>query len=90
MHERDIFDEKQETKTASFVCPFCRERNDYDVRWLKRVKKKNAPRNVNEGDRMRFEKSRDYMVRVDDQLMCKNMRCRRRFEIPSSQTVVFI
>jgi hypothetical protein len=90
MHERDIFDEKQETKTASFVCPSCRERNDYDVRWLKRVKKKNAPRNVNEGDRMRFEKSRDYMVRVDDQLMCKNMRCRRRFEIPSSQTVVFI
>ena len=33
---------------------------------------------------------RDYMVRVDDQLMCKNMRCRKRFEIPSSQTVVFI
>lgn len=90
MHERDIFDEKQETKTASFVCPFCRERGDYDVRWLKRVKKKNAPRSANEGDRMRFEKSRDYMVRVDDQLMCKNMRCRRRFEIPSSQTVVFI
>ena len=90
MHERDIFDEKQETKQASFVCPFCRERADYEVRWLKRVKKKTAPRNVNESDRMRFEKSRDYMIRVDDQLMCKNMRCRRRFEIPSSQTVVFI
>lgn len=90
MHERDIFDEKQETKKASFVCPFCRERGDYDVRWLKRVKKKAAPRNTNEADRMRFEKSRDYMIRVDDQLMCSNMRCRRRFEIPSSQTVVFI
>jgi hypothetical protein len=90
MHERDIFDEKQETKKATFVCPFCRERAEYDVRWLKRVKKKGVPRHMNEQDRARFEKSRDYMVRVDDQLMCKNMRCRRRFEIPSSQTVVFI
>jgi hypothetical protein len=90
MQERDIFDEKQEIKTASFSCPHCRERNDYDVRWLKRVKKKNSPRQMNEHDRARFDKSRDYMVRVDDQLMCKNMRCRRRFEIPSSQTVVFI
>ena len=90
MNEKDIFDEKQETKQASFVCPFCRERNEYPVRWLKRTKKKNAPRNLNQQDRARFDKSRDYMVRVDDVLMCKNMRCRRRFEIPSSQTVVFI
>ena len=90
MHERDIFDEKQETKQASFACPFCRERNDYQVRWLKRTKKKNVPRNISQQDRARFEKSRDYMVRVDDVLMCKNMRCRKRFEIPSSQSVVFI
>ena len=90
MHERDIFDERQETKTANYSCPFCRERNDYDIRWLKRVKKRNAPRQMNQQDRAQFDKSRDYMVRVDDQLMCKNIRCRKRFEIPSSQTVVFI
>jgi len=92
MQERDIFDERQEIKRASFACPFCRERNDYDVRWLKRTKKRNSPppRSLSEHDRARFEKSRDYMVRVDDVLMCKNMRCRKRFEIPSSQTVVFI
>ena len=90
MQERDIFDEKPETKTANYACPFCRERNDYDVRWLKRTKRKNAPRNLNEQDRARLEKSRDYMVRVDDMLMCKNTRCRRRFEIPSAQSVVFI
>ncbi len=91
MQERDIFDERQETKTANYSCPFCRERNDYEVRWLKRTKKRNAQsRQMNERDRMQYEKSRDYMVRVDDQLMCKNNRCRRRFEIPSSQTVVFI
>ena len=90
INERDIFDERQETKKANYSCPHCRERNDYDVRWLKRVKKKNAPRQMNEQDRVQFAKSRDYMVRVDDQLMCMNMRCRKRFEIPSSQTVVFI
>ncbi len=90
MQEHDIFDEKQETKRASFACPSCRERNEYDVRWLKRTKKKNSPRHVSEQDRARFEKSRNYMVRVDDMLMCKNVRCRKRFEIPSSQSVVFI
>ncbi|MCA1622837.1 MAG: hypothetical protein LC768_10970 [Acidobacteria bacterium] len=90
MNERDIFDERQETKKASFACPFCRERNEYDVRWLKRTKKKNSPGRMNEQDRARFEKSRNYMVRVDDMLMCKNNRCRRRFEIPSAQSIVFI
>jgi len=90
MQERDIFDERQEVKTASFSCPSCRERNDYDIRWLKRIKRKQTPKNLNADDRARFEKSRDYMVRVDDVLMCKNMRCRKRFDIPSSQTVVFI
>lgn len=90
MQERDIFDEKQEIKKASFACPHCRERNDYDVRWMTRRKKKNTPQRLNEHDRARFEKSRDYMVRIDDMLACKNMRCRRRFEIPSAQSVVFI
>jgi hypothetical protein len=90
MKETDIFDERQETKKAVYSCPFCREQLEYDVRWLKRTKKKNQPRNMNERDRAQYEKSRDYMVRVDDVLMCKNMRCRRRFDIPSSQTVVFI
>lgn len=90
MHERDIFDEKQEIKKAEFSCPTCRERHEYDVRWIKRTKKKNSGRNLNQTDKARFDKSRDYMVRVDDQLMCKNIRCRKRFEIPSAQSIVFI
>lgn len=90
LNERDIFNEKQETKTTSFVCPFCRERADYDVRWMTRRKKKDIPRGMNEHDRARFQKSRDYMVRIDDMIACKNMRCRKRFEIPNSQSVVFI
>lgn len=90
LNERDIFNEKQEVKTASFVCPFCRQRDDYEVRWMTRRKKKDPPRGMGEQDRMRFQKSRDYMVRIDDVVACKNIRCRKRFEIPNSQSVVFI
>ncbi len=90
MNERDIFDEKKETKKASFSCPHCRERHDYDVMWMKRVKKKKPIGRMNDMERAQFEKSRDYMVRIDDMLHCKNSRCRRNFEIPSSQSVVFI
>ncbi len=90
MNERDYFNEKQETKPATFSCPHCRERNEYEVRWLTRTKKSAPPRGANEMDRARFAKSRDYMVRVDDMLACRNPRCRKRFEIPTSQSVVFI
>ncbi len=90
MNERDYFNEAQEIKKASYSCPHCRERSDYEVRWLKRTKKRDLPRGANEQDRMQFQKSRDYLVRIDDVLMCKNMRCRKRFDIPSSQSVVFI
>ena len=90
MNEQDFFNEKQEVKKASYSCPHCRERGEYDVRWLKRTKKPGPPRGANEQDRVRFQKSRDYMVRIDDMLVCRNVRCRRRFEIPSSQSVVFI
>lgn len=88
MNERDFFNERDEIKKANYNCPHCRQRADYDVRWIKRTKKQNLPRGASEQDRMRFQKSRDYLVRVDDLLVCKS--CRKRFEIPSSQSVVFI
>ena len=88
MNERDFFDERPETKRATYSCPHCRERTDYEVRWLRRTKKKQPPRGMNEQDRARFQNSRDYMVRVDDVLMCQ--RCRKRFDIPNAQSVVFI
>src|SRR5262245_43920055 len=59
MDERAIFDEKQEMKQASFSCSYCGQRDMYDVRWLKRTKKKLNTRNLNERDRMQYEKSRD-------------------------------
>jgi hypothetical protein len=90
MNERDFFDERPETKRASYSCPHCRERGDYDVRWLRRTKKRQPPRGMNEQQKAQFNKARDYMVRVDDMLVCSNPRCRRRFDIPNFQTVVFI
>ncbi len=44
MNERDFFNEKEEVKKATYSCPFCRERAEYDVRWLKRTKKSQPPR----------------------------------------------
>ncbi len=90
MQERDIFDERKERKKANYACTFCGERNDYEILWLKRTKKKKSNKRLNEHERMQFEKSRDYMVRIDDVLICKNNRCRKRFEIPDSHSVVFI
>jgi hypothetical protein len=90
MNERDFFNEQQEAKRATYSCPHCRERADYEVRWLRRTKKKDLPRGASEQDRARFRNSRDYMVRIDDILDCKNPRCRRRFDIPNAQSVVFI
>ena len=88
MNERDFFNEQQESKRATYSCPHCRERADFQVRWLRRTKKKDLPRGASEQDRARFRNSRDYMVRIDDMLDCP--RCRRRFDIPNAQSVVFI
>lgn len=90
MNERDFFNEQQESKRTIYSCPHCRERAEYEVRWLRRTKKKQLPSSANEQDRVRFNKSRDYMVRIDDLLMCRNAQCRKRFDIPNSQSVVFI
>ncbi|NBO65685.1 MAG: hypothetical protein EBU88_12745 [Acidobacteria bacterium] len=90
MDERDFYLEKQEIKTASFTCPKCRQTSDYQVRWLRRSRKRELPRGASEIDRARFAKARDYLVRVDDMLYCPNQRCRARFDFPNSQTVFFV
>ncbi len=90
MNEKDFFDERPETKRANYNCPHCRERADYEVRWLRRTKKSQPPRGMNEQQKAQFAKALDYMVRVDDVLVCKNVRCRRRFDIPNMQSIVFI
>lgn len=90
MDERNFYTESMERKRASYVCPRCRQPGEFEVRWLRREKKKTLPPGAGEQDRAKFAKARDYLVRVDDALVCANPRCRRRFEIPNDQTVVFI
>ena len=88
MEERDFFDEKQEKKPASLNCPHCHQSADYEVTWIVRTKKRQLSGRVEERDRARFAKARSYMVRKDDMMACKNLRCRKRFEISGQSTVI--
>ncbi|HEY1465222.1 MAG TPA: hypothetical protein VGF44_17540 [Terriglobales bacterium] len=88
MEERDFFDERTEKKTASLNCPHCQQSAEYEVSWLVRTKKAHLPPRADERDRARFAKASSYMLRKDDLMVCKNMRCRKRFEISGMQSVV--
>ena len=90
MEERDFFNEDEVLKPATLSCFFCHQTATYDIRWLVRSKKKLLPARADERDRARFEKARSYMLRRDDYVQCKNVRCRKRFEISGIQSVVFI
>ena len=90
MQERDFYQERQESKSAQFTCPHCRQANEYQVRWLVREKRKELPRGASADDRERFGRARSYMVRVDEQLACRNLRCRKRFDVPTQQSVVLL
>jgi hypothetical protein len=89
MDEKRFYNEKPETKQLTLVCPHCRQENSYPIRWIVRSKKDNLPPGANEEDRGHFAKARSYMVRVDDMAACRNIRCRKRFDL-TGQTVVLI
>ena len=90
MDERNFYDEKQEQRTHTLTCPHCGQSGEYQVNWLVRRKKNSLPRNADERDRARFAKAQSYMVRRDDMVACKNVRCRKRFEVTSLQSVAFL
>jgi hypothetical protein len=89
MEEREFFDERPEKKMATLNCPHCQQTAEYEIGWLVRTKKKQLPGRADERDRARFAKAKSYMLRRDDMIACKNMRCRKRFEISGVQSVVF-
>jgi hypothetical protein len=89
MEEREFFDERPEKKMATLNCPHCQQAADYEINWLVRTKKNHLPGRADERDRARFAKAKSYMLRRDDMMACKNMRCRKRFEISGVQSVVF-
>ena len=88
--ERAFFDERQETRKHTLNCPHCRQAAEYDLLWLVRTKKHQLPGRADEADRAKFAKARSYMVRRDDLVGCKNVRCRKRFEVSGVQSVVFL
>jgi hypothetical protein len=90
MEERDFFDEKEQRKPYTLNCPHCHQASEYDIAWLVRTKKRQLPGRADERDKARFAKAKSYMVRKDDLMMCKNMRCRKRFEIAGVQSVAFL
>ncbi len=90
MEERDFFDERTEKKAATLNCPHCHQSQEYELLWLVRTKKRQLPPRADERDRARFAKARSYMLRKDDMMMCKNLRCRKRFEVSGVQSVAFL
>lgn len=90
MEERDFFDEKAEQRNHSLTCPHCGQSGEYAIGWLVRRKKNQLPGRADERDRARFAKAQSYMVRRDDVVGCKNIRCRKRFDVVGIQSVAFI
>ena len=90
MDERAFYTESQTTKAATLHCPFCRSSETYDLRWMVRKKKDRVPAGADERDRARFQKSQSYMVLLDDKAACKNLRCRKRFDISGVKTMAFL
>ena len=88
LDERSMFMEKAETRPGQYQCPKCRRTNEYSIRWVKRSRKDRLPAGADEGDRARFAKLRDHLLRLDDEVTCKT--CGKEFEIPSQHSLVFV
>jgi len=86
--ERAFFNEKPETRPGRFTCPKCRRASDYSIRWVRRTKKDRLPPGANDADRAKFAKLRDYVLRLDDEVVCR--ACGKKFEIPSQQSMIFL
>ena len=88
LDERAFFTEKQETRPGRYQCPKCRRTGEYPIRWVRRSKKDRPPAGADEADKAKFAKLRDYMLRVDDEVVCST--CGRKFEIPSQHSLMFV
>ncbi len=88
--ERAFYKESQTTKPATLNCPYCRTVETYDLRWLVRKKVDRLPGHADERDRAKFSKAQSYMVLMDDKTACKNIRCRKLFDISGIRTTAFL
>ncbi len=90
MDERAFYSEAPANKPASLNCPYCHTVETYDLRWMVRKKKDRIPQGADERDRAKFQKAQSYMVLLDDKVACKNLRCRKRFDISGIKTMAFL
>lgn len=90
LDERAFYRESETTKPATLNCPYCRTADSYELRWMVRTKLDRVPRGADERDRAKFAKALSYMVLLDDKVNCKNMRCRKRFDVSGIRTTAFI
>jgi hypothetical protein len=88
LDERALFNERPESRPGRYQCPKCRRTHDYSIRWMRRLKKDRPPAGLNDADRAKFSKLRDYLIRLDDEVICKT--CGRKFEIPSQHSMMFV
>ena len=90
LDERAFYSESQTTKPATLNCPYCRTQDTYELHWMVRKKKDRIPPGADERDRAKFAKAQSYMVLLDDKASCKNLRCRRPFDISGVKTTAFL
>ena len=90
MDERKFFTESNTTKPITLQCPYCRSTEPHELRWLVRTKKNSIPPGADERDRLLFRKAQSYMVLLDDKAVCRNLRCRKRFDITGIKTTAFL
>ena len=90
MDERAFYTDQPATKPATLNCPYCRTSETYELRWVIRRKKDRIPQGADERDRARFQKAQSYMVLMDDKVACKNLRCRKRFDVSGIKTMAFL
>ena len=90
MDERAYYTESETSKPMLLNCPYCRTQETYDLRWMVRKKKDRLPSGADERDRAKFAKAQSYVVLLDDKAACKNLRCRKRFDISGVKTMAFL
>ena len=90
MDERAFYSESRTTKAATLNCPYCRTQDSYELNWIVRKKKDRLPGGADERDRAKFAKAQSYMLLLDDKVGCKNLRCRKQFDISGVKTIAFL
>jgi len=90
MDERVFYSESPANKPVTLNCPFCHTSETYEVKWIVRKKKDRIQAGADERDRAKFQKAQSYMVLAEDKVVCKNPRCRKRFDISGIKTMAFL